>query len=82
MLDIRYIREKSAECRERLAVRGDPELGSLLDGALALDVRRRELIGQVEVLKAERNERSREIGERKRLGEDVSDLLEPIHEMS
>ncbi len=82
MLDIRYIRENSAECRERLAVRVDPELGSLLDGALALDVRRRELIGEVELLKAERNERSREIGDRKRLGEDASDLLEAMQKVA
>ena len=82
MLDIRYIRENSAECRQRLAVRGDSKLGSLLDGALALDVRRRELIGEVELLKAERNERSREIGEHKRLGEDASDLLEAMQKVA
>ena len=82
MLDIRYIREHLDECRSRLAVRGDPEVSGLLDRALATDQRRRELIGEVEVLKAERNTCSREIGERKRRGEAADDLLARMQDVA
>ena len=59
MLDIRFLRQDPDGCRERLAVRGDPELTGLLERALEADARRRGLIADVEVLKAERNARSR-----------------------
>lgn len=75
MLDIRLIREQRDECLQRLAVRGDPSLPDLIDRAIAADRKRRELIGEVEALKAERNARSREIGERKREGADADDIL-------
>jgi seryl-tRNA synthetase len=43
---------------------------------------RRELIGEVEGLKAERNARSREIGERKREGVDSDDLLAEMQKVA
>jgi seryl-tRNA synthetase len=82
MLDIQYLRQKPEECRERLAVRADPELAALLDRAIRLDRTRRDLIAEVEQLKAERNTRSREIGERKRAGEDAGELLEAMQDVA
>jgi seryl-tRNA synthetase len=82
MLDIRYIREHRDECLERLAVRGDPSLPDLIDRAIEADRVRRELIGEVEGLKAERNARSREIGERKRAGADADDILAEMQKVA
>ena len=78
MLDIQYLRNNVDECKERLAVRADPELSALIDRAIQLDGSRRALIAEVEELKAERNACSREIGERKRAGEDAAELLEAM----
>ncbi|MDT8435169.1 MAG: serine--tRNA ligase [Gemmatimonadota bacterium] len=78
MIDLRLLRSEPAGVRAALARRGDPETGDLVDGALRLDGRRRELLGEVERLKARRNEESRRIGERKRSGEPADDLLEEM----
>lgn len=75
MLDIRALRAEPGVARDRLARRGDPEILQALDRALAADARRREIIADVEVLKAERNQVSRRIGELKREGADASDLI-------
>ena len=75
MLDIRELRADPDEARRRLARRGDPGILETLDEALRLDERRREILGQVEALRARRNESSREIGVRKAAGEDASELI-------
>ena len=75
MLDLRAFREGGDDARERLARRGDPDVLQTLDRALAHDARRREIIGEVEVLKARRNDVSREIGNRKQAGADATDLI-------
>jgi seryl-tRNA synthetase len=63
MFDINLIREQPEVVRQALVTRNsDP---GLVDEVLALDVERRALIGQVEVLKAERNAVSKEIGKMK-----------------
>lgn len=59
MLDLRAIREDPEAYREALARRG---AGADLDGVLALDERRRELVARVEQLRAEQNRGSKEIG--------------------
>ena len=82
MLDLRTFRAGAGAARERLARRGDPAVLEALDGALALDARRRDLIAEVEVLKARRNEVSREIGNRKRDGADASELIADMHEVA
>ncbi len=67
MLDINLFREKPEIVRNSLTVRQmDP---GLVDDVLALDTRRRDLIQEVEVLKAERNAVSKEIGRMKDAGE-------------
>ncbi len=55
------IRENAAAVRERLATRGAAD-EKKIDEALALDEKRRGLLGEVEKLKAERNRVSKEIG--------------------
>lgn len=74
-LDIRALRAAPQDFLERLAVRGDPALEPLVREALERDESRRALIAEVETLKAERNEVSREIGELKRRGEDAGDRI-------
>jgi seryl-tRNA synthetase len=63
MFDINIIREQPDLVRQALRSRnGDPEL---VDQVLALDIERRALLGQVEILKAERNVVSKDIGKMK-----------------
>jgi seryl-tRNA synthetase len=75
VIDIRRLRSEPEVVRARLAVREDAGVDELLDRVMALDERRREILGEVEVLKQRRNESSREIGDRKRRGESADDLL-------
>ncbi len=75
MIDVRRLRSEPEVVRARLAVREDAGVDELLDRVVALDERRREILGEVEVLKQRRNESSREIGDRKRRGESADDLL-------
>lgn len=69
MLDIKYIREATEEARERLAAK---KAEALLDPLLELDRERRRLLTEVEQLKNQRNVVSKEIGNRKKAGEDIS----------
>ena len=78
MLDPRLFRdaEAFAALRKRLAARGaGPELEALLERLRALAERRRAAIGEADAAKAELNAKSKEVGERKRRGEDAADLL-------
>ncbi len=63
MLDIRLIREEPDVVREALKKRQAD--AAVVDSAIALDERRREILGEVEKLKAERNAVSKEIGRMK-----------------
>jgi seryl-tRNA synthetase len=74
MLDLKGLRHDPDAVRARLAVRGD-SAGAGIDRILALDERRRVLIGEGDELKARRNAVSREVGEKKRAGEDADDLI-------
>ncbi len=67
MLDIARIREQPQQVKEALRNLGaDP---SQIDGILALDARRRAQLTEVETLRAERNQVSKEIGKLKDKGE-------------
>ena len=79
MLDIRQLRENRDEIEARLRTR-DPsiDLRELLD----FDEQRRQIIAEVEDLKAERNAGSQDVAKRKRAGEDASDLLARLAEVS
>ncbi len=62
MLDLKFLRDNLDDIERRLATRGDAvDLGSFR----ALDTRRRELLGEAETLKAERNQVSALIGKTK-----------------
>ena len=61
--------------RAALARRLDPALDKAVDQLLALDTRRRELLTQVESLKAERNAMSDEVARRKKAKEPADDIL-------
>ena len=62
MLDLKFLRDNPDEVERRLASRGD---AVDLDGFRELDGRRRELLGEAETLKAERNQVSALIGKTK-----------------
>ncbi|HEY72171.1 MAG: serine--tRNA ligase [Chloroflexi bacterium] len=66
MLDIAFIRERTEQVKEALESRNADPLQ--VDTTLELDARRREILTQVESLKAERNRVSKKIG---RLGDQV-----------
>ena len=79
MIELRAIREQREEMETRLKSR-DATID--LAAIVALDERRRDLISQVESLKADRNQGSQEVGRRKRSGEDASELLAHLSEVS
>lgn len=81
MLDISKIRENPEQVEEKLQNR---EEAITLDRILELDKRRRELIGQVEDLKHEKNESSKKIGDLKKAGEDekAEGLIDKMSELS
>ncbi len=68
MLDIRTIREETARVRAGCDAKGIP---ADLDLVLALDEKRRTLLRETEDLQRQRNARSKEIGARKKAGENV-----------
>jgi len=75
MLSIKWIRDNVESVRAYLANRGaDVDL----DRILGLDDQRREVLQELESLRSRRNEISKEVGQRKRTGEDAEGLL---HEM-
>lgn len=79
MLDIKRIREAGEEVRELLARKGfDLDLEKIK----SLDERRRQLIQETEALKAEKNRVSAEIPQRKKAGEDVSEIFAQMKEVS
>ena len=59
MLDLKLIREEPERVRARLAVRGAAGAAELVDTVLAADAERREVVAQVDDLRARRNEVSR-----------------------
>jgi seryl-tRNA synthetase len=62
MLDLKFVRENFAEAERRLATRGDAvDMSAFTD----LDARRRNLLGETESLKAEKNQVSALIGKTK-----------------
>ncbi len=85
MLDPRLFRdaEAFATLRGRLAARGPaPDLDALLERLRALAERRRVAIGEADAIQGELNAKSREVGERKRRGEDAGALLGTLGDLS
>ncbi|WP_213424335.1 serine--tRNA ligase [Bhargavaea massiliensis] len=79
MLDIKYVRAHYEEVREKLSKRGE-DLGDF-ERFGELDTKRRELITQVEELKAERNESSQKIAEMKRNKENADEAIKKTREL-
>ncbi len=68
MLDIRFLRENSELVKQKLESRGsDIDLADFL----SIDEKRREVLGKIEVLRAERNRASDEIAKKKKEKQDV-----------
>ncbi len=68
MLDMKFVRENPEKVQEALKKRNNP---LTLDGFLKLEKERRETLGEVETLKAERNAASKEISRKKKTGENT-----------
>jgi seryl-tRNA synthetase len=71
MLDIRVIRESPEAVKRRLASRGG-DAAAAIDDVLACDESRRRAETEKQRLQSERNRLSKEIGAKKRAGEDTS----------
>jgi seryl-tRNA synthetase len=75
MIDLRRLRQDPEGSRASLLRRRDPSVAESLDALLGLDRERREILGRVEALKAERNAASEEVARRKRAKESAEDLM-------
>ncbi len=75
MLDIKLLRKDPQGIEAKLKTK-DPEIN--LGPLLSLDEKIRHVIGEVEELQAKRNALSKEIGDRKRKGEDVSEVMQEV----
>jgi seryl-tRNA synthetase len=75
VIDVRRLRADPDGVRSALARRGDAAVVEAVDRALEHDRRRRELLVEVERLKAERNARTEEVARRKRAGEPADELM-------
>ncbi len=81
MLDLRALRRDPAPVQAALARRGDVAADAI-DRLLALDARRRELLPQVEGVKAEQNAASQQIGRAKAAGGDASTAIAAMQEVA
>jgi seryl-tRNA synthetase len=78
VLDLKLLRREPDQVRAALARRG---AGDAVDELLTLDARRREILPQLEGLRAQRNEASEKIGQAKKAGEDASDAIAQMREV-
>src|SRR4051794_20773741 len=79
LLDLKEIRRDPDAARAALERRN---AGERLDEALSLDERRRELLPQVENLRAERNSASERIGRAKKAGQDASEAIAAMQDLA
>lgn len=75
MLDLRWITENETLLRQKLAMRNNFPTDAL-DRILGSDKKRRDLIQRVESLRSRRNQLAKDIGTKKRAGEDVATLMQ------
>jgi len=78
MLDIKLVREATDMVRERLAAKKSE---ALLDPLLDIDRDRRKLQTEVDQLKNQRNVVSKEIGNRKKAGEDITSIQTEMRQL-
>src|SRR4051794_39505780 len=81
MLDLKAIRREPGPVRDALARRRDGS-EARLDRALELDARRLELLPEVEALRARQNEASQGIARAKKAGEDASEAIAAMQDVS
>jgi len=79
MLDIKFLRQNIDFVAGKMRERGQT---MNLDRFVALDAERREIIGEVEELRSERNTVSKLIGEKKKNREDATDIIKRMGEVS
>ena len=79
MLDIKYLRQNIDFIAGKMRERGQT---INLDRFIALDAKRRDIIQEVEGLRSERNAASKQIGEKKKKGDDATDLITRTGEVS
>ncbi len=79
MLDIKYLRQNIDFIVGKMRERGQT---MNLDRFIALDTKRRDIIQEVEGLRNERNTASKQIGEKKKKGEDATELTTRTGEVS
>ncbi len=79
MIDLKYIRENPDDVKEALAKLGED---APIDAILALDVRRREILQELEALRHKRRETSKKIGRMKDQGarQPLIDEMESVNE--
>jgi len=79
MLDIKFIRQHTDLVRQKLTERGQT---LNLDEFILLEEKRRNLLQEVETLRSERNNVSKQVGEKKKHKEDATALIERMGEVS
>ena len=79
MLDIKFLRQNIDFVRKKMIERGQH---INLDAFTALEVKRRDILQEVEALRNERNTASKEIGARKKKKEDASEIIARMSEVS
>ncbi len=81
MLDIKFLREHSDKVKENIKKKFRNDRLKLVDEALLKDKKWRELKGEVDNLRAERNKISKEIADAKKAGKDTKKLLKEAGEI-
>ncbi|MBU1741062.1 MAG: serine--tRNA ligase, partial [Proteobacteria bacterium] len=79
MLDLKFVRQNLDTVRQMAENRG---LALDLDRFAGLDATRRQILGEVEELKARRNQVSAEIGRKKKAGQDAADLIAEMSQVA
>jgi seryl-tRNA synthetase len=81
VLDLRRLRSEPNSVKSALGRRGAEDLVDALDEVLALDGRRRAALSEVNDLKAQRNEVSKEVGRIKRDGGEANQMIVGMREV-
>ncbi len=79
MLDLKFIRENPELVRKAIQDKGDK---AHLDALLALDVKRREIIGEVESARAQQNKVTLQIAEMKKAKQDAAAVIAEMRAVS
>ncbi len=82
MLDLRFIREHPDRVKEGIRKKRELDALPLVDELLELDRRRRELLAEIETLRAQQKKLAKAVGRAKARGEDAEALLAKSAELS